>query len=243
MAIRCFIPPELWDKNPLTLSGPEARHLAKVLRIRTGEKVICLDGHGRQAEATVLNVTPQQILLHLGPRRSLPELPWTLTLAAALPGQGKMEEIVGQATQLGVRRIIPLMTERCIVRAPAQRLERKSERFRQVALEALKQSGAGWIPEVEPVTPLDRFFSRFSAFDLALIATVEGPHEKLSGLVRPTHRNLLLLVGPEGDFTPEEIQRAAQAVARRVGLGPSVLRCETACVALISRVQLLLGER
>lgn len=242
--IRCYLPPHLWEKAPVRLAGGEAHHLARVLRVRPGERLLCFDGQGRECEAVVLGVSGGRLLLRLGPERKRPRSAGSLTLAVAIPGQGMLDRIVHEATQFGVERIFPIQTERSVVRLPPERFERKCAHLRRIALEAAKQSGVNFLPALDSPLPFSRLVKLLPEYDLALLASVESPHEPLRPLLRagPGGSRLILLVGPEGDFTPEEIARAEGAGAHRISLGSSVLRCETACVALLSVVSFLLRE-
>ena len=243
MGLRCYLPPEAWSGLRVRLSGREAHHLSRVLRIHPGDSVTCFDGQGTEADATVVQMNSREIILQMGLQRQASPSPWDISIGIAVPGQGKLEEIISQATQLGVSRIIPLATQRSVVHRSPEQFSRKLDHLRQVAIEALKQCGLSRIPEIESIAPWKGLLAILHRYDLVLISTVEGPHEALRDLVatqRPKH--LLLLVGPEGDFSPEEIQQAVQAGAHRVSLGPSVLRCETAAVAAVSIVSFLLRE-
>lgn len=212
------------------------------MRVRPGEKLICLDGEGRQAEATVGEIKRKFLELSLARPEQITAPACTVTLAAAVPAQGKLETIVHQATELGVRAIVPLWTERCVVRLGPERFARKLARLKAIAVEALEQSGNPWLPAIEPLRGWKEIVPTFSEHERVLMATVEGPHEKLPLLLDPSPRSLLLLIGPEGDFSPREIQEAVRMGARRIALGPSVLRCETACVAALGIIQHLLRE-
>ena len=196
----------------------------------------------------VEEVRGSRLLLEVGKPQPVPRPPVQIALGFSLPAGGKMAEtIVQQAVQMGVCRIIPLMTARCVVRLSAGKVSARQERLRRVAAEALKQSGTAWFPEIEPVTSWEKIVPRFKQFSPALIAATEGPYEPLDALFPPSlpkesPREVLLLIGPEGDFTPEEVLQAVQGGAHRLSLGPSILRCETACVAAVSIVSFLLRE-
>ncbi len=240
--IRCYLSPEQWGEGEVLLSGAEAHHLARVFRVAPGDPLICSDGAGREASAEVLRVSSREIAPHVGPSRPIFEPPYRMTLGIAVPGQGKLDEIVNQATQTGVRRLIPLITERTVVRKPAD-LEKKADRLRRIAVEAVKQSGAGRVPEIVPALAWGDLIPLFQEYDRVLLASVEGPWEELSEILAGNCRKPLLLIGPEGDFTPSEIEQAVRNGARRFSLGPNVLRCETACVAAVSLVSYLLRTR
>ena len=244
MGLRCFLPPEVWHGSEIRLSGREAHHLSRVLRIHVGDSVTCFDGEGTEAEAVIAQTTSREVILQLGQQRKTLLPAWDISLGIAVPGQGKLEEIINQATQLGVSRIIPLATQRTVAQFTLEHFSRKLIHLRQVAIEVLKQCGGSRIPGLQSITPWRELLATLSGYDLVLMATVEGPHEGLRDLVvnrRPKH--LLVLVGPEGDFSSEEIQQAVQAGAHQVSLGPSVLRCETAAAAVVSIVSFLLREQ
>ena len=244
MRARCFLPPEAWTAGPeVRLTGREAHHLTRVLRVRRGDTVSCFDGCGREAEAVVREAGPKGLLLAMGPARQVPFPIPAVSLGIAVPGQGKLDEIVNSATQLGVRRILPLLTERTVVHLTPDRFNRKQAHLNQIAIEAAKQSGVSFLPEIQPLIPWREFLPTWAEYDRVLMATVEGPHEDLREILRPGGlAGLLLLIGPEGDFSPEEIRQGSQAGARRIGLGPSVLRCETAVVSALSILRFVLRE-
>ena len=228
--------------------------MARVLRVRRGETVLCFDGQGRQMEAAIQEVGSGHLILEAGPVRQIPPSPWAVHLGIAIPGQGKLEEIVSSATQMGVSGILPLQTDRTVVSFTVDRFERKREHLRQVCVETAKQCGIGFLPEIRPVTPWSRVVASFPEYHRVILAAVEGPHEDwkeaISQPVRRTEGAIgtsyllryLLLIGPEGDFSTEEIRQACQAGAHRVSLGPLVLRCETAVVASLSILNFLLGS-
>lgn len=242
--IRCYIPPDQWGEGDFVLSGREAHHLARVLRVRSGEKILCFDGTGREADAIVQKIAGDRLHLQVGPARRLPPDPFSLALAFSIPGQGKADEIVAQATQMGIAKILPMVTARSVVRGRQERLLRKQDRFLQIAVESAKQCGIPRIPQIEPVQPWDRLPGSFPLYDTVLLASLEGPWNPLPDLLKaPSIRTVLVLIGPEGDFTPEETEGAVRAGARRFSLGPTVLRCETACVSSLSVISFLLRSR
>ncbi|MCM8812245.1 MAG: 16S rRNA (uracil(1498)-N(3))-methyltransferase [Candidatus Omnitrophica bacterium] len=240
---RCYIPSDAWEGNGrLRLSGREAHHLSRVLRIKPGDWVSCFDGAGTEAVACVRSVDPRAgIDLEIKEKKRLPPLSGGITLASAIPQSGKIDQIIDQATQFGVRRIIPVTTARGVVRISQEDSKKKLLRWNRIAVEAAKQSKVSHLPLIDPALPWDRLVCRFKEFDLALVAAVEGPHEPLAGLLKGRERSsILLIIGPEGDLTPEELAQADAAGARRFSLGPTVLRCETAAVAALSLISYVL---
>ena len=249
MPVRCFLPSEDWPREigeTVISRGREGHHLARVLRVREGDTVFCFDGQGRELEGTVQQVKAGQILLRAGPTKQLPPPPWEVVLGIAIPGQGRLEEIVNSATQLGVSAIFPLLTERTVVRFTPERFERKREHLLQVAIEAAKQSSVSRLPEIRPITPWREFLPLLAQYHRVFLGALEGPYEPWRALLTPfpasTPFKLLLLIGPEGDFSPEEVRQAVGAGAHRIGLGPSTLRCETAVTAALSVLFFLLRE-
>ncbi len=226
------------------LSGPEAHQLLHVLRVTPGTVVTCFDGNGQEADGTVQRVARREVLLELGQARTMPGPRCWITLGIAVPRHAKFEQIIDQATQLGVSRIIPLSTQRGVVKISREASAQKQIRWSHVAVAAGKQSGTSRLPVVDPMTSWVEFLQLFSEFDRVLIAALEGPYSNLQTLLSGKEgRSVLLLIGPEGDFTSEEIREAVQAGARRVWLGPTVLRCETAVVAGLTLVSYFLNLR
>jgi 16S rRNA (uracil1498-N3)-methyltransferase len=241
---RSYLAPEEWQKDTVQLSGREAHHLIHVLRVAPGAKLHLFDGTGQEATAVVTRVGRGEVTLSLEEKRLLTPPSWRITLAVAVPKQGLLDEIVNEATQLGVGSIVPLLTQRGVVRGTPDSFSKKEKRLAQIAIEAGKQSGVSFLPAILPATPLERWIPVFSDYTLVLMATVEGPHEKLTDLLSQGDlHKILLLIGPEGDFTEDEIRQATQRGAHRISLGPTILRCKTAALSALSILIFLLRER
>ena len=244
--VRCHLPPESWIDSMVRVSGNQAHHLIHVLRVKPGMTVTCFDGQGMEAAAVVEEVGRREVALRLKERRALPDRLWHLALGMAVPRHGKLDEVIDQATQLGASDLVPLLTHRGVVKLSVADGEKKQSRWKQIAIEAGKQSEVTRLPKIHPAVRWKDFIGSWAGagYDLVLIAAVEGPHESLSGLVSDgAARSVLVLVGPEGDFTPEEIQQAVQAAAPPISLGANVLRCETAAVVAMALVIYLMDSR
>jgi 16S rRNA (uracil1498-N3)-methyltransferase len=206
--------------------------------MRTGDRATVFNGQGAEAEVE-LTVSPKGKvdLRMLATTKTIP-LPAQVTLAQAVPKGKTMELIVEKATELGVHRIAPLLSERVVVRAGDEDAARKQAKWQRVAVEACKQSGQNWLPEVSrPVTPRD-FFEQPGQWDMMLIASLQPgsrPLKVLLAEVAPKRPgSVLVLVGPEGDFTPAETALAQSRGCRPLTLGPIILRTETAALYCLS---------
>jgi 16S rRNA (uracil1498-N3)-methyltransferase len=164
-----------------------------------------------------------------------------MTLAQAVPKGSTMDEIVRQATELGTARIVPLISERTQVHLDGERAEKKVEKWRTTAIEAAKQCGNPWLPEITPIQKFPDFLATTNADELKLIASLHAGTTTLKQVLasfahkhsRPP-RTALWLVGPEGDFSPAEITAAITAGFAPVTLGPLVLRSDTAALYALS---------
>lgn len=231
---RFYLPPSDWTESPF-LSGDEAKHAAQVLRIQPDQWVTVFDGRGNFAEAKVLSVSRQRIDLMLDIAESketpLPEI----ILAQAIPKGKNMDWIVQKAVELGVSSIQPLVTRHTIA-SPG---DNKTEKWHRTALEACKQCAQFTIPVIEaPLTFADWLPTR-SSTELSLIASLaDDPRnfrETLSA--QPDLTSVTILIGPEGDFSPEETQAAIAAGFVPVTLGDLVLRVETATLFSLSAIR------
>jgi 16S rRNA (uracil1498-N3)-methyltransferase len=240
---RFHLPPESWQTG--ILAGDDARHLSQVLRVKAGETVTIFDGHGRRAEAEVLTVSRDRVSLKPG-EASCPRPPApAITLAQAIPKGKNMDLIVQKAVELGVAAIQPLVTKNTVV----QPGDGKSDKWRRNALEACKQCGQDTLPQIADPLPFHRWLDRGAgvspaASSLQLIASLAPGAKPLREILRahPGTAAVILLVGPEGDFTPEETTAALDAGFLPVSLGDIVLRVETATLYCISALRYEFSE-
>jgi len=241
---RFFLAPEHCQDASLCLTGDEAHHARHVVRVRLGERVAVVDGAGHEFVCEVQGYDRDQARLTVVEKRFQPALSSQVTLLQAVPKGKLMEAIIQKATELGVFRIVPLLSERVVARLDDQEGARKAEKWRSVAREATKQCGSAWLPTVElPLTP-NEFLARKETFELALIASLESGSRPAREYFRafeaerrPTPRSVCVWVGPEGDFTPAETAAIKSLGALPITLGRLVLRAETAaiyCLSIIS---------
>jgi 16S rRNA (uracil1498-N3)-methyltransferase len=238
---RFFIPPEQCQAPQLLLTGREAHHAVHVLRLAVGEAVVVLDGAGSELRCQVEEARRDRVSLRVQERRQIPPWPCQITLLQAIPKGRILEDIIHKATELGVRRLVPLLAERVVIHLDAEGIEAKTSRWRQTAVEAIKQCGSAWLPQIDaPLTPA-AFVARRETFDLSLIGSLQEdrrhPRECFQSCLREhghLPRSLCVWVGPEGDFTPAEVALARSAGAWPISLGRLVLRCETAALYCLS---------
>ena len=238
---RFFLPPEKCNGPVLLLSGSEAHHASEVLRARRGERVVVLDGVGREFLCEVSSVTPREVALRVASTHSIPPLPYQITLLQAVSKGKTFGVIVEKATELGAQRMVPILSERVVTQLDQENSAGKIEKWRQIAIESIKQCGSAWLPIIEaPVTPKE-FLVRKKQFELQLIASLQddrrSPREIFQSFVSEKGRlpkTVCIWVGPEGDFTPAEMSLIKSEGALPVTLGPLVLRSETAAIYCLS---------
>lgn len=238
---RFYISEGGWVLNRLALEENEAHHCINVLRLGVGARIVVFNGTGSEATAEITEIGKGAVhLKHLQSTKTEP-LRCSITLAQAVPKGKHMELIVQKATELGVARIIPLLSERTVVQLTQDEAQRKREKWQQIVIDAAKQCGQNRLPELmEPITP-KHFFSAFDHYELPLIASLQGDARNFKGTLsdfREHHgrrpKTALILIGPEGDFTPAEASSARSAGCIPISLGPIVLRAETAALYSLS---------
>ncbi len=238
---RFYLPPEQCQEPTWVLTGSEAHHARHVVRLRRGERVGVVDGAGQAFLCEMEEYDRDRVRLAVVEKRWQPPTPGQLTLLQAVPKGKIMEAIIQKATELGVSRIVPILSDRVVAHLDEAAAARKTEKWRLVALEAIKQCGSAWLPLVEaPVTP-GQFLARKGRFELSLIASLETGSRPARDYLRPFHAEcgrmpgtIGVWVGPEGDFTPAETEAIKLHGALPITLGRLVLRVETAAVYSLS---------
>jgi 16S rRNA (uracil1498-N3)-methyltransferase len=233
--------PSVSDPQEIVLSEGESHHLVSVNRAAKGDTVVAFDGKGSEWICELGEADRRAARLKVRFAQKAKPLPWRITLGQALPLGGAMDSIVRRATEIGVSKIVPLESERTQVHLEGDRSDKKIGKWQTAALEAAKQCGNPWLPEIGPVTPAMAFMDSASGYDLKLIASLQPGAKSLKAALasfRASHdrspKNVLWLVGPEGDFTPAEMSRSSAMGFEPISLGPLVLRCETAAVYALS---------
>ncbi len=238
---RFYLPPAECRQQLLTLSKREAHHALNVLRIRPGERVAVLNGAGEEMLCEVLEAAHGAVTLKVVQTHALARLPYKVTLLQALTKGKTMEQIVQRATELGAHRIVPILSARSVAQVQTDDAANKLDKWETTAIEAIKQCGCAWLPRLEPPQTPQAFLAREDKFELSLIASLQPesrhPREHFE-LFQAEHErrpeSVCVWVGPEGDFTPAEINAIRASGALPITLGKLVLRSETAAIYCMS---------
>jgi 16S rRNA (uracil1498-N3)-methyltransferase len=245
---RFIIDDQDFSSEKVRLSGPEAHHAANVLRLKADDKVILVDGQGREFTAQVSATRRGAVDLEIIEQRpGLAEPPLHLTLGLGLLKADKMDLVIQKATELGLSALIPINTDRSTIRLSGQRAENRLERWQKISRQALKQCGRSKPVDIAPVTGLTEFLEISRQADLKIMI---HPHQNDTNqpawadllAATPPVRSVAALVGPEGGFTRREAAEAGRAGFRILPFGPRILRSETAAIALIAVLGFELGD-
>ena len=235
---RFFIDKKLIIGETITVSGDEARHMLTVLRMHVGDKLILINGSGIEVTASITDTASDSVLLELiGDMPCAAEPANKVTLYQCLPKAGKMEMIIQKCVELGITRICPVISKRCVVKP--DNFDSKLKRYNKVSAEAAKQSGRGIVPEVSGITDLRN--TDLSEYDLVLAAYENEDTTTLKQALRNYAKcddpmNIAIVIGPEGGFEQNEIDLllASNPNAHSVSLGKRILRTETAGIAMLA---------
>ncbi|MCP4684295.1 MAG: 16S rRNA (uracil(1498)-N(3))-methyltransferase [bacterium] len=240
-----YSPPENRDGDLIALPPGEARHASKVMRLAAGAIVIVIDGLGSacRGEIAASSARKTSVRVH-SDLRDFGEATVRLTLAAGLSAASKFDSVVQRGTELGVKRFVPLITEKSKIRMDDPRRARsRVTRLRKVALAATKQCRRAYLPEIALPTTFADFLGEFDTDDTGLIFHPIRKAEALADVPLGNNlKRLTLLVGPEAGFSDDEVALAAEAGIRPVRLGERVLRTETAGPVAVALAMDRLGE-
>jgi len=233
MSERFFVAPPIAGER-VVLSGDEARHLTTVMRLQPGDEATLFDGSGQEFTARIETVKRHAVELAIVERRTVSrELKFSLTLAVALPKGDRQKWLVEKATELGVTRLVPLVTERGV----AQPVESALERLRRSVIEASKQCGRNRLMEIGNPLAAAELFAEQGGEPFRLIADPAGQPLaawlQAGSASRAEKRwSVVAAIGPEGGFSPDELAAARAAGWQAISLGDRILRVETAGVAI-----------
>jgi 16S rRNA (uracil1498-N3)-methyltransferase len=241
---RVFVAQPLTTGGTLTLSGSAAHHLLRVLRLRTGDDLTVFNGAGGEFAARIAGIHGDRVALTLGAHTpSERESPLAITLAQGISRADRMDLVLQKATELGVARIVPLLSERSVVRLAPPQAQRKLTHWQAITVAACEQSGRNRLPQVCAPQPLAQFLAAERAADAAAHARVllAPAAARTCAELGPLHA-VSVLIGPEGGLTPAEIEDAVAAGFIAVRMGPRVLRTETAALVALALLQHQAGD-
>jgi len=231
------------DENVAVITGDDHKHLFKVLRLKIGDEVLVNDLKGIDFLGKIISVDKESTIVELK-RRILEnnESELSITLYQGLPKAGKMDLIVQKNTELGVTRIVPVITERVIVKNSSE--YKKMDRLRRIVFEASKQSKRSMIPSIMEPIEFKEALSLMLAHDVLIVPYENAENYGLLKLKEeiPFIKSCGILIGPEGGFSNEEIEELEKNGAKIVTLGKRILRTETAGFAAVTMLQLLYGD-
>ncbi len=239
---RVYVNDSLRVGHEVLLPEQAGEHVARVLRLERGHALILFNGDGHEYDARLATLTKRAVTAEItAVRTSDREAPLTLTLAQGIARGDKMDWILQKATELGVARIVPLVTERTEVKLDEDRAERRLAHWTSVVAGACEQSGRNRLPTIEPPQKLDRWLGSLGndpALRLALLPDGDTNLRQLASV----ENGALLVVGPEGGFSEHDIVLLGQGGFRGLRLGPRVLRTETAGIAALAALLALYGD-
>ncbi|MDI9514760.1 MAG: 16S rRNA (uracil(1498)-N(3))-methyltransferase [Clostridiaceae bacterium] len=243
---RFMVDPGKIRDGVISIEGSDLKHLSQVLRLGKGDTIQAFDGSGKEYTARLTEVKKDQaIAVIVDSYQADTEPRVRLTLYQGLPKMEKMDLIIQKAVELGIYRIVPVLTQRTVVQLDSSAADKKLKRWTRIAIEAAKQCRRAYVPEIERPLPLKDALKDSGNPDLA-IALYENEKKGLKELLKCYNindvGNIALFIGPEGGFAHEEADEMSQSGIITAGLGGRILRTETAAISGISIIMYEMGE-
>jgi 16S rRNA (uracil1498-N3)-methyltransferase len=247
---RVYVEAALIAGGRVDLPPDTAAHLVRVLRARAGDELILFNGDGREFNGAIEAVRGSRVAASVGDGRPMDrESPLSITLVQCIPRGDRMDFIVQKATELGVARIVPVLSQRSVVRLDKSQAESKANHWRAVAVSACEQCGRNRLPSIEAAQPLLSYLGESApGAQLRLVLEPESaPHGPASaqgpgGAAASEVVEAEIAIGPEGGFASDELEAFRVAGFSQVGLGPRILRSETAAIAALVWLQARFGD-
>ncbi len=232
---RFYASPDSVIGGKIVLRGREAHHARDVMRLKAGDDIVVFDGSGKEYYGIIDKVLKEEVAIKIEKVVDIKPDDRRLTLVQAIPKLNRMDTIIEKATELGVGRVIPVVTARTIVQAVALKAGLKAERWRKIAVTASKQCGRATIPVINEIIRFEDSLAFIKDHELAVIPCLcEGAESIKSILNDSAARSAIAFIGPEGDFTEDEVSSARAKGAAAVSLGREVLRSDTAAISVLS---------
>jgi 16S rRNA (uracil1498-N3)-methyltransferase len=224
----------------ISISDPQQVHqIRDVLRMKEDERLVVFDGTGKEYIAEIDFIGRERVEARVVATRAVEPAKGKLAIACALPKMGRMDEIVDSLTQIGVDVIMPMVTERTVVKPDQVGKRTRLTRWRKIAVSAARQSQRSSVPDIPEVMTFDEVLKQSSQYPLRLIAALCEGTRPIHDVANMAVKNYsLVLIGPEGDFTPQEVEAATQSGFTPVSLGKNVLRVATAAIVVAAYIKL-----
>ncbi len=238
------MPPEMIREARPVITGPQAGHICRVLRLAAGDSVELIDGTGNGYRAIIVSASPKQVQLQIEKTFALlSESPVHITLAQGFLKERKMDDLLPPLTELGIHRWIPFFCSRSVPVPNRKGLSKRLERWEKIAIESVKQCRRAVIPEIRLAESFDEMLAESASADLKLIFW-EDASKRFDWQNRPMQKpnTIMMAVGPEGGFQEDEIRRAREQGFVIAGLGPRILRAQTAALTAVAIVQHKFGD-
>jgi 16S rRNA (uracil1498-N3)-methyltransferase len=242
---RLYVPPDQLGSDRVALAGDPHKYLTRVLRLHAGDPVVVFDGEGHEIDAVIDHSDAHGTVLRLGPRRDAAPPGRKVVLLQAIPKGERMDLLVQKTTELGVAQICPVLTERTVVQVARDRVgggDNRLRRWRLIAQEAARQCGRADLPVIDEPRSLAEALASIPADCARFLAWEEDRARPLHQALTGNEPAVALLIGAEGGFAADEAEAAARAGFVAVGLGPRILRSETAAIVAVALVQAALGN-
>jgi len=253
---RYFVEPEQMTQRSVMLTGEDARHCVTVMRAKPGDRFIASDGQGRDVVAAIITAARDAVQAEIVQEiTDSAEMTWRITVAQSLPKADKLETVIQKCTEAGAFAFQPFLSRRTVVQLDERKEQRRMDRWRKIAKEAAEQSHRSKVPEIRAICNWQQLLAGFSAYNLVLLChedegradtglrqTLADFRRSLATAPDTAAPNVLLIVGPEGGFAPEEAEAAAASGAKAVGLGKRILRTETAALYALACIAYESGE-
>ena len=249
---RVYVDAPLSSGSLIELPATAAQHLGKVLRARSGDEIVLFTGDGREFAAVIESIRGSRVTVSVGAGRTIDrESPLAVTLIQGIARADRMDVIVQKATELGVARIVPVMSRRSVVRLDAAQAASKAEHWRAIAVSACEQCGRNRLPAIEAPRQLTRYLGEAPPGTARLVLDPDAGNsipaiaigaEIEIGAAAEIGTAVEIAIGPEGGFDPEELDAFRVSGFRSVALGPRVLRTETAAIAALAWLQSRYGD-
>ncbi|MDD5338011.1 MAG: RsmE family RNA methyltransferase [Dehalococcoidales bacterium] len=230
------------DKAALT-DAAQLHHLRDVLRLKTGDAIVVFDGAGKEFSGVITSINNKQAVFKVTPLKTKGGKGVAVTIACAIPKGSHLDDVIDNLTQLGVKRIIPMRTDRVVVKLDDVKGEARLKRWQKIAQSAARQCQRSEVPVIDAVTDFKKVIQDSQQYDLKLIPHLAGKRNLIKEVLSKTKpKNIIVVIGPEGDFTPAEVQEALGNGFTPVSLGDTVLRVATAAVAVTAYIRFALDS-